>query len=68
MSEPTQQEIGHLLALFGAQRHAELEQAAQALLVRAPSAGFVWKALGVAQKLQGKDRSEERRVGKECSS
>ncbi|MBV8635563.1 MAG: tetratricopeptide repeat protein [Burkholderiaceae bacterium] len=54
-SAPTQREIDGLLALFGAGRYAELEQAAQELLRHAPAAGFAWKALGVAQKLQGKD-------------
>ena len=55
MSAPSQVEIDQLLSLFGAGRYADLEEAAKSLLTRAPDAGFVWKALGVAQKLQGKD-------------
>lgn len=55
MSAPTQQEINRLVALFGARRFAELEQAAQALVARTPQTGFAWKALAVAQKMQGKE-------------
>jgi len=55
MSAPTQQDIDRLLALFGAKRFADLEQAAQALLARTSEFGFAWKALAVAQKMQGKD-------------
>ncbi len=55
MSAPSQAEIDQLLSLFSAGRYADLELAANSLLAHRPNAGFVWKALGVAQKLQGKD-------------
>ena len=54
MNTPSQADIDQLLALFAARRYADLEQAASSLLARSPEAGFVWKALSVAQKFQGK--------------
>jgi tetratricopeptide (TPR) repeat protein len=44
-----------LLALFAAQRYAELEQAARTQIAAGVNTGFIWKALGVALKMQGKD-------------
>ena len=55
MSAPTQEDVNQLLALFAARNYPELEKLAQAMLARAPEFGFGWKALGVAQKLQGRD-------------
>jgi Flp pilus assembly protein TadD len=43
------------VALFNAQRHAELEAKARDLTARDPGAGFVWKILGASLGLQGKD-------------
>ena len=44
-----------LLDLFALQRYAELEQMARAQIAAGAQSGFVWKALGVALKMQGKD-------------
>jgi len=44
-----------LLALFAAQRYPELEQAARTQIAAGVNTGFIWKALGVALKMQGKD-------------
>ena len=44
-----------LFALYGARRFGDMEQLAQALLARFPHDGNVWKALSVAQQVQGKD-------------
>ena len=44
-----------LFALYGARRFGDMEQLAQALLARFPNDGNVWKALSVAQQVQGKD-------------
>ncbi len=54
--------LQQLLALFQARRFAEMEAMARALLAASPADanaeannGMVWKALGVALQLQGKD-------------
>lgn len=52
---PSHHELNQLLALFSAGHHAEAEERARLLLERYPDAGFVWKVLGVALQLQGKD-------------
>ncbi len=44
-----------LFALYGARRFGDMEQLAQALLARHPDDGNLWKALSVAQQVQGKD-------------
>ncbi|HEY4084088.1 MAG TPA: tetratricopeptide repeat protein [Burkholderiaceae bacterium] len=44
-----------LLALFQAQRYAEMETLARSMLAAHPQEGMVWKALGVALQIQGKD-------------
>ena len=46
-----------LVTLFNTRRYAEMEQLARTLLkkLRGPQAGFIWKALSVALKMQDKD-------------
>jgi predicted O-linked N-acetylglucosamine transferase (SPINDLY family) len=46
-----------LVTLFNTRRYAEMEQLARTLLkkLHGPQAGFIWKALSVALKMQGKD-------------
>jgi protein O-GlcNAc transferase len=44
-----------LFALYGARRFGDMERLAEALLQRFPQDGNVWKALSVAQQVQGKD-------------
>lgn len=53
MSSKTDQ----LVTLFNARRYAEMEQLARELLkkLHGPQGAFVWKALSVALKMQGKD-------------
>jgi tetratricopeptide (TPR) repeat protein len=47
--------VSEILALVAAGRYAQLELKAAELLRAHPRAGFVWKALGVAQRAQGKN-------------
>ena len=54
-SAPSPAELNHLLALFNAGHHAELEKQARSLLERYPDSGFAWKVLGVTLQVQGKD-------------
>jgi protein O-GlcNAc transferase len=55
-SPPLAREDGMaLIALFNAGRHVELENKARALTQRHPDSGFVWKVLGTALLVQGKD-------------
>lgn len=44
-----------LFSLYCARRFGDMEQLAQALLARHPGDGNLWKALSVAQQVQGKD-------------
>lgn len=56
MNQPLPKEDGlQLIALFNAGRHAELEARARQLSVQYPASGFVWKVLGTALLVQGKD-------------
>jgi tetratricopeptide (TPR) repeat protein len=48
-------EIGSLVALIEQERLSEAEQGARRLLTMHPSAGMLWKILGVALMRQGKD-------------
>jgi tetratricopeptide (TPR) repeat protein len=41
--------------MFQAGRHADVETHARRLLTKHPQSGFLWKALGAAQQIQGKD-------------
>ncbi|MFA7241736.1 MAG: tetratricopeptide repeat protein [Sulfuricellaceae bacterium] len=52
---PTLAEIDRLVALFSAGSHIEMEGQARLLLERHPDSGIVWKALGVALRMQGKE-------------
>jgi tetratricopeptide (TPR) repeat protein len=51
----TAAEMGQLVVLFNAGRHVELESRARILAEQYPASGFVWKVLGVALSIQGKD-------------
>jgi len=44
-----------IVAMFQAGRHAELETLVCALLEQHPRSGFLWKALGAALQVQGKE-------------
>lgn len=47
--------IEPLITLFNAGHYPELEKQAQSLLNQYPDGGFIWKVLGAAQQMQGKD-------------
>ncbi len=51
-------DLGELAALVNSGRFAELEGRAQVLLQQHPQSGLLWKALGVARRMQGKDALE----------
>jgi tetratricopeptide (TPR) repeat protein len=51
-------EPGELAELIGSGRYAELETMARKVIQRDPNAGLVWKAFGVALRMQGKDALE----------
>ena len=57
-STPTAQETQHVIALYQAGHHAELEAASHALTQRYPDSDFAWSVLGTALQLQGKDAFE----------
>ncbi|QKY03142.1 tetratricopeptide repeat protein [Janthinobacterium lividum] len=57
-STPTAQETQHVIALYQAGHHAELEVASHALTQRYPESDFAWSVLGTALQLQGKDAFE----------
>lgn len=48
-------DLQQLFALFNARRFADMAQRAQTLLTQHPNAGELWKALSVAQQMQGHD-------------
>lgn len=52
---PTAAECKQIAVLFNSGQHAALESHARWLLSQYPDSGFVWKALGVALQMQGKD-------------
>jgi predicted O-linked N-acetylglucosamine transferase (SPINDLY family) len=54
-STPTAQETQHVIALYQAGNHAELEAASRDLTQRYPTSDFAWSVLGTALQLQGKD-------------
>lgn len=55
-SPPLAREDGvQLISLFNAGRYVELENKARELTRRHPDSGFVWKVLGTALLVQGKD-------------
>jgi protein O-GlcNAc transferase len=55
---PTAQETQHVIALYQAGHHAELEAASRDLTQRYPDSDFAWSVLGTALQLQGKDACE----------
>ncbi|MCL6484262.1 MAG: tetratricopeptide repeat protein, partial [Janthinobacterium lividum] len=52
---PTAQETQHVIELYQAGHHAELEAASRALTQRYPASDFAWSVLGTALQQQGKD-------------
>lgn len=52
---PTAAECNQLAALFNAGRFQATEEYSQDLLRRYPNSGFLWKVLGAALQVQGKD-------------
>ncbi len=52
---PTQAEADHIVDLYEAGHHVEMEHAAQTLAVRYPRSAFAWSVLGSALQVQGKD-------------
>ena len=55
LSKPLSGEINHLEMLFSDGRYTELENQARLLLQKNPDAGLVWKLLGLALQMRGKD-------------
>jgi protein O-GlcNAc transferase len=55
LPEPSSAEFNALLALYNARRYAETENRARALLDQYPESGLLWKLLGAALQMQGKD-------------
>jgi protein O-GlcNAc transferase len=55
---PTAQETQHVIELYQAGHHAELEAASRTLTQRYPASDFAWSVLGTALQLQGKDAFE----------
>ena len=53
--QAAQPDTKELVALFQAGRHAEVETGARSLLAKHPQSGFLWKVLGTALLIQGKD-------------
>ena len=53
--EPTRAEADHIVELYQAGRHAEMENAAHRLTMCYGASGFAWNALGTALQVQGKD-------------
>ncbi len=52
---PTSAELNQLADLFNAGHHAELEHQAHLLVEQRPDSGIIWKVLGAALQLQGKN-------------
>ncbi len=52
--KPSSQEVDELMALFNARKFIEAEATAKSLVLRYPSDGFSWKALGLAIKQAGR--------------
>ena len=64
MSLPTE-DINRLAAMMNTGRYAEAESMARGSLERNPITGFVWKVLGVALMMQGKEALRELRRASE---
>ncbi len=52
---PPPAEVNALIALYNAQRFAEVESQSRALLGQHPNAALLWKLLGASLQMQGKD-------------
>lgn len=52
---PPSAELNQLIALFNARRYSEVEDKARTLIQRNPDSGLLWKMLGVALQMQGKE-------------
>lgn len=52
---PTNAELDTLTVLFSCGKYPEAENWATRLLATYPDSGFIWKVLGAAQEVQGKD-------------
>jgi protein O-GlcNAc transferase len=59
---PPREKAQKLIALFNAGRYAELEVMAGRMATQFPQSGFVWKVLGTALLMQGKDGTEPLRT------
>jgi tetratricopeptide (TPR) repeat protein len=53
--DPPPSEMNPLVDMFNAGHYAAMENRARLLLEHYPASGYLWKALGAALKLQGKD-------------
>jgi tetratricopeptide (TPR) repeat protein len=53
--EPTPAELNRLIAMAQAGHHAELEIRSRELVARMPNSGMLWRLLGMALWMQGKD-------------
>lgn len=54
-ASPTPADLNGLVALFHAGRYAELESQVLPLIARYPEFGILWKIVGAAYQMQGKD-------------
>jgi predicted O-linked N-acetylglucosamine transferase (SPINDLY family) len=54
-TQPPPNEVNALIALYNAQRYAEVESQARLLIGQYPDAGLLWKLLGASLQMQGKD-------------
>ena len=54
-NKPSPAEMNALIALYNAQRYAEVESRMHALLAQYPDTGLLWKLLGASLQMQGKD-------------
>lgn len=54
-TQPLPAEVNALIALYNAQRYAEVESRTRALLGPHPDAVLLWKLLGASLQMQGKD-------------
>jgi predicted O-linked N-acetylglucosamine transferase (SPINDLY family) len=54
-AEPSAEVVNSLISLFGSGKYAEMEAQAKDAAVKYPRSGLVWKILGVALSVQGKD-------------
>ena len=55
---PSPADLNQLVALYNSRRYAELEGKASEMVKRFPASGFIWKLLGAAQQMQGKNALE----------